>query len=394
MKPGLHHSFAATNPCHVYDLALALHELGGLGCYYSGYPRWRLRPPEGFPLRVRSARTLVTYAMQRWPERWRIRDDRMFRWQDAGFDAAVARLLEGEGSIHGLPGQCLRIFEKARAIGMRPILNHAQGPLHQQRALVAHEYARHGRDLAAEQPLPPAYEERLRREMELAGGHCVASTVVRDQLITEGVPAEAIRVVPYGADERLFPKRAATPGGPFRLCFAGRQSLRKGIHYLLKALEAVDSTDWELHCFGMEFAETASDFAAYRGRARVIQRGSLPQAELARAFHEMHLLVLPSVEEAFGLVVVQALQAGVPCLLSDRVGAGDLVREGQTGSIVPFGDVAAMAAALQHWEAHRITVPDTFPWSACARQLLDAGAQPFKACQGQEESGLTQGPHR
>lgn len=365
------HSFAATNPCHVYDLALALAEMGALGTYYSGYPRWRLRPPEGFPLRVRAGRTLVTYGMQRLPEALRIRDDRVFRWQDRGFDRAVAGILEGEGYLHGLPGQCAALFGKAREAGLRPVLNHAQGPLAQQRALVAREYARHGRDLGAELPLPASYEARLAEEMERAEFHCVASTVVRDQLIAEGVDPAAIWVVPYGADSSLFPKRGETPGGPFRICFAGRQSLRKGIHYLLKALESVDSRDWELHCFGMEFSETAADFRAYGGRARVIQRGSLPQAELARALQEMHVLVLPSVEEAFGLVVVQALEVGVPCVVSDRVGAKDLIRDGATGSIVPFGDVAGFAAALQRWEADRITVPDSFPWSACARRLLE-----------------------
>jgi glycosyltransferase involved in cell wall biosynthesis len=364
------HSFAATNPCHVYDLALALWEREALGWYYSGYPRWRLKPPAGFPLRSRSWRTVLTYAMQRWPERFRIADDRMFRWQDAGFDRAVAKILAGQGTIHGLPGQCERIFERAREIGMITVLNHASGPVEQQRKLIRPEYRRAGLDLEALAPLPDAYRRRIRREHELAQYHCVASTVVRDQLVADGISPDRIWVVPYGADPQLFPKREATPGGPFRICFAGRQSLRKGIYYLLSALEEVDSDGWELHCFGMEFSETIPDFKAYGGGAKIIQRGSLSQPELARALREMHALVLPSAEEAFGLVVVQALEVGVPCVVSDRVGAKDLIREGQTGSIVPFGDAAALGAALKTWEANRITVPDHFPWAACAEKLV------------------------
>jgi len=87
------HSFAATNPCHVYDMALALWELDGLGTYYSGYPRWRLKPPPGFPIVVRPLRTLVTYGMQKLPEALRIHDNLMFRWQDEGFDRAAAAAL-------------------------------------------------------------------------------------------------------------------------------------------------------------------------------------------------------------------------------------------------------------------------------------------------------------
>ena len=364
------HVFAATNPCHVFDLALALHGRAALGAYISGYPRWRLRPPADFPLVERTWRTLLTYGMQRLPERLRIADDVMFRWQDAGFDAAAAGALRGTGWVHGIPGQCQRLIERAGRLGMRRILNHASGPLEQQRALIAPEYRRAGLDLEKLAPVPPAYLERLQRERALADFHCVASTVVRDQLVADGVESGRIWVVPYGADQQLFTKRAAVPDGPFRICFAGRQSLRKGIHYLLKALEQRPSAGWELHCFGMTFRESAGDFERYVGGARVIQRGSLPQRELAEAFRQMHVLVLPSAEEAFGLVVVQALQSGVPCIVSDRVGAKDLVREGETGSIVPFGDTDALADALEYWSSRRENVPDVFPWADSAGLLL------------------------
>lgn len=371
------HSFAATNPCHVYDMALALWEKQALGSYYSGYPRWRLKPPPGFPIRTRVFRTLVTYSMQRLPESLRLNDDRMFRWQDAGFDQAVANALEGEGYIHGIPGQCREIFRRARSLGLKTILNHASGPIEQQRAMIAPEYKRVGLDLEALAPLPAFYAQRLLEERELADIHCAASSVVRDQLVADGVALDRIWVVPYGADNSLFPKRTCLPDGPFRICFAGRQSLRKGIHYLLKALESVDSSGWELHCFGMEFKESARDFAEFRGGARVIQRGSLSQRELAAAFREMDVLVLPSAEEAFGLVVVQALESGLPCIVSDRVGAKDLIQDGETGSIVPFADHEALAAALLDWRGKRLIVEDHFPWSACADTLLLQAGQSF-----------------
>ncbi|NBD37233.1 MAG: glycosyltransferase [Verrucomicrobia bacterium] len=365
------HSFAATNPCHVYDLALALGEMGALGTYLSGYPRWRLRPPAGFPLRSRSWRTLVTYGLQRFPEFLRPADDAVFRWQDRGFDKAASALLPEEGFLHGLPGQCRALFRAARQRSLPTVLNHAMGPLEQQRKLVAPEYERAGLSLEKQVPLPAHYLDRLQEERELADWHCVASTVVRDQLVADGMPREKIWVVPYGADGRLFAKRDCVPKGPFRICFAGRQSLRKGIHYLLQALKETDSTGWELHCFGMTFRETAADFASYGGRATVRQRGSVAQAELAKELRQMDVLVLPSAEEAFGLVVVQALQVGVPCIVSERVGAKDLLREGETGEVVPFGNPAALADALRRWARQRRTVPDAFPWTQSAEKLLE-----------------------
>ncbi|MCC5806360.1 MAG: glycosyltransferase family 4 protein [Opitutales bacterium] len=368
-------SFAATNPCHVYDLAVALRALGVGGMYYSGYPRWRLRPPPGFAMRAASFRTLVTYGLQRLPERWRPPNPRLFQWQDTGFDRRVARMLEPVDFIHGLPGQCLRTFQESRKLGVRTVLNHASGPLRQQLALIEPEYARAGLE-------PPLREDRsadlLRRidaEMELADFHCVASTVVREQLLREGVAEDRIWVVPYGADPARFPKSGRIPDGPFRICFAGQLSLRKGIHYLLKALEAAGRSDWEARFFGPPMAETEGDFAAYGGSVPLRRMGAVSQADLGRAFAEASLLVLPSAEEAFGLVVVQALEAGVPCVVSDRVGAKDLVRHRENGSVVPFGDVGALAQELLWWAGNPRRVPDHYGWEPCAGELRRVSAR-------------------
>lgn len=369
------HQFVATNPCHVYELALGLHARGALGRYYSGYPRWRLAGvPDEFPLVERSWRTLLTYGLQRLPERLRPEDSKTFRWQDAGFDRAVAGdLEEGEGYLHGIPGQCLACFEAAAGRGLVRVLNHASGPLGQQRALVEAEYRRVGMDLARAQPLPREWEARLAAEMALAEYHCVASTVVRAQLLAEGVAAERIWVVGYGADPVRFRRRERAPEGRYRIGFVGRRSLRKGIHYLLEALARVGGADWELHLYGMPLAETAADFSGYRGAARIVEHGAVSQAALAEAMRELTVLVLPSVEEAFGLVVVQALSVGVPCLVSDRVGAKDLIREGENGAIFPFGDVEALAACLRDWEVRRVNVEGDYGWEGPVAALLAAG---------------------
>ncbi len=367
-------SFAATNPCHVYDLAVALRTLGVGGMYYSGYPRWRLRPPQGFAMRAASFRTLVTYGLQRIPERWRPPNSRLFQWQDTGFDRRVAGMLEPADFIHGLPGQCLRIFERARRLGVRTVLNHASGPLRQQLALIAPEYARAGLASPLREDRSAALLRRIDAEMELADFHCVASTVVREQLLREGVAEDRIWVVPYGADPARFPKSGRIPAGPFRICFAGQLSIRKGIHYLLKALEAVGRRDWEACFYGPPMAETEGDFSAYGGAVPLRRMGAVSQAELGRAFAEASLLVLPSAEEAFGLVVVQALEAGVPCVVSDRVGAKDLVRHRENGSVVPFGDVGALVGELLWWAQNPRRVPDHYGWDPCAAALKRVSA--------------------
>ena len=363
-------SFAATNPCHLYDMALALHAQGRLGSFLCGYPRWRLKAPAGFPHIPVGWRTVAVYAWRRLPLWARPHEQRLFRWQDVDFDRKAARHLPETGVVHGIPGQCLALFQAARERGLTTVMNHASGPLEQQARMVEPEYVRAGVPFSRGQLYPAWWLERIAEEMTWTDYHCVASTVVKAQLVADGVAPDDIVVVPYGAHPAVFPKRTTPPPAQPRILFAGQLTLRKGLHYLLGALERVGSPDWTLDCYGPLSDETTMDFERYAGDTPVHRHGPLPQSELAQAMARSTLLVLPSAEEAFGLVVAQALQVGIPCLVSDRVGAKDLIVEGENGSIVPFGDRDALAAALTHWTEHPTTITETFDWTRPAETMI------------------------
>ena len=377
-------SISATNPCHLYDLARALHAQHALGRYYSGYPRWKLRPPANFPLTTRSARTLLTYGTLRLPTTLRPAPHRLFRWQDAGFDRSVADALEGDPaqSLHAMPGQALATFRAARHHGITPVLNHASGPVRQQLALVREEYRRAGVEPARHHGFDAAYFARENEEYALAGYHCVASNIVRRQLVADGVPSDRIWVVPYGADTETFypPEKSGGRDGT-KIVFAGQLSLRKGLRIAFPAVEhARRHAPFHFHLYGPTSSEIRSTLAPWTAASWVHLHGPAPQKQLAEVFRSAAMLVLPSFEEAFGLVIVQALNCGLPCIVSDRVGAGDLIEHRRNGSIVPAGDSSALAEEILWWSEH----PDAFnyrpfDWHGPARQLLHLS--PSTPCQ-------------
>jgi glycosyltransferase involved in cell wall biosynthesis len=272
-----------------------------------------------------------------------------------------------------MPGQALHTFRAAKCFGYSTVLNHATGPAREWVRIMRPEYERVGLRLEKECPYDAAYFAREAEEYALADFHCAASTVVRDQLVGLGIPEERIWVVPYGADTnaRVF-QRAQNPSPPpfFRILFAGQISLRKGIRTLLDALTLANRAHWKMDFIGARSSETAKDIAAYRGATPLNFHGALPQQRLARAMRESSVLVLPSLEEGFGLVVPQALNCACPCIVSDRVGGRDYVRHRGNGSIFPVGDAAALAAELAWWEAHPARPVENFTWTPGARTLI------------------------
>ena len=367
-------SFSATNPCHMWPTARAVAQEGALSLYYSGYPAWKIADANAAQLRCSSFRTNIVYGLLKYAHAaLRPSARQLFTWQDQGFDRGVGAHLEPCDFIHAMPGQALHTFRAAKKLGIRTLLNHATGPAREWVRIMRPEYERTGMRLEKECPYDAAYFVREDEEYALADFHCAASTVVRDQLAASGIPDERIWIMPYGADTnaRVFHRAEHAKAPPiFRILFAGQISLRKGIRTLLDALTLAKSAHWKMEFIGSRSSETEKDIAAYKGATPLIFHGTMPQEQLARAMRDSSVLVLPSLEEGFGLVIPQALNCGCPCIVSERVGGRDYVRHRENGSVFPVGDAAALAAELEWWESNPARPRENFTWTEGARTLI------------------------
>jgi glycosyltransferase involved in cell wall biosynthesis len=109
--------------------------------------------------------------------------------------------------------------------------------------------------------------------------------------------------------------------------------------------------------------------------------GMKPESpDLADAFAAADLFLLPSRHEPFGIVVLEAWSAGLPVVVSDAGGLGELVRPGVDGLLAPTGDGDAFAHAVATVlamsrrgadlaEAGRRRVLQDYTWTAVARRL-------------------------
>lgn len=96
--------------------------------------------------------------------------------------------------------------------------------------------------------------------------------------------------------------------------------------------------------------------------------GFLNQSAISEAYAAADALVLCSEGETWGLVVNEAMAAGLPAVVSDRVGcADDLIRDGETGYVYPCGAVPALTAILGRCAA---AVPALSRMGKAARRLV------------------------
>ncbi|HST28679.1 MAG TPA: glycosyltransferase [Rudaea sp.] len=176
---------------------------------------------------------------------------------------------------------------------------------------------------------------------------------------------DKVRVVPLGLPETITSDAATStniqwPAPGLRLLGVGRLSYFKGFDVLLRAFAQVPEASLVL-IGGGECADSLRALAAQlRIETRVHFAGRLDmdaagQALLESAYTNADVFCLPSTEraESFGLVLLEAMRAGKPVIASDIPGSGVgfVVRDGETGMLVPPNDADALAAALRRLAA-------------------------------------------
>lgn len=286
------------------------------------------------------------------------------RW----FDLWAARRIEARAFdlVVGYEAGCARTFEAARRRGVRTLLDAASVHHNSQDRWRAPEDPRwlHRRIIAVKD-----------REIRSADRILVASTVAAISYREAGVPEAALRVAPLGVDLETFRPRGRSEGSNFRLLFAGKPTRTKGFDLLLGAFDFLRQSglDCSLRVAGQGQWEEPLPAE--------VEIGSVPHDRLAEVYSAVDLLVLPSRFDGFAMVVSEALACGTPVVVSDRVGAGDLVREGVNGWVVEADSVDRLRERLdwciRHPEAVRALRPacrgsvERHGWDVYSRRVVE-----------------------
>lgn len=206
--------------------------------------------------------------------------------------------------------------------------------------------------------LPAGLDESSGYPLVLRAARAVITTSewARRQLRETGY-AEPGRVVaaPPGVDQAL--PVVASPSGARLRCVAALLP-HKGQDVLLDALRRIRALDWTCDLLGaadldVAFTRGLHDQARTSGispRVRFLE--PRPATRTRELYDGADLLVVPSLTESYGMVVTEAIACGIPVVAADTGGISEAMGTGDSrrpGLLVPPGDAAGLAEALEAW---------------------------------------------
>ncbi len=302
-------------------------------------------------------------------------------------DFVVSRRVEALAGnidvIHTWPLGALRTLEVANRLGIVTVLERPNAHTRFAYEAVERECER------LRVPLPRRHEHAyqpdvLRKEeaeYRLATRLLCPSEFTLRTFLDQGFPRHQLARHFYGYDEQIYyPNGAVQRNGSsgLRMLFVGVCAVRKGLHYALEAwLRSPASRDGTFQIAGAFLPAYHQRLITMLSHPSVQVLGH--RRDIASLMRCSDVLVLPSIEEGFGLVCTEAMGSGCVPLVSEA--CTDICEHNVNALVHPIGDVSALESHITMlWESRSLLARlrarglETAPkitWTAAGRRLLD-----------------------
>ena len=175
--------------------------------------------------------------------------------------------------------------------------------------------------------------------------------------------------------------------GKFKILFVGRHIERKGICYLIESAKMLPADKFEIRIVGVgDLTEKLKQQALQY--PHVVFTGKLSPEDLAHEYRTANVFVLPAIvdhkgdTEGLGVVLIEAMELGLPVVASNVGGIPDVVVDGDSGILVPEKDPEALANAFKRLasdralvmsllEGARKRIAECFTWNGIIKRQIE-----------------------
>lgn len=316
---------------HHFEVARELFKKNQLNKIICGYPWFKLKH-EGVDKDKIISLSLITI-LTRFIKVRKITDF-LNDYQSKKIDLEAGKFLDNSNVFIGLSTCGLKTGIEAKKRGIVYICERSSAHIKYQNEILKREYEKLK---LSYQPIP---KERIEREIDEYNESdfiLVPSSFVKKTFENYGY--SKAKVLKFGSNlSSFYPiKQIKKDDRAFEILFVGQISIQKGIHYLLEAFKKFKHPFKKLHIVGSKTQDNKYFFNKFIDKDIIIH-GHMNHLNLNKLMNQCHVIVLPSIQDGFGLVVSQAAAAGCPSIVSENTGAADFVRDSKGGMVVKSGD--------------------------------------------------------
>jgi len=264
--------------------------------------------------------------------------------------AELKRTTNGNHTIFAYSYAAAEIFKFARERGWRTILGQIDPGPAEERIVTD---LQNTSDIKHRkwQPAPKAYWDNWREECSLADRIVVNSQWSKDALLSEGVPAEKLKIIPVAYEswadarsfQRLYP-RAFSAERPLRVLFLGQINIRKGVQQLLDAVQLLKGAPVEFWFVGPLQISVPQDLKLH---PQCRWFGVASRVAVDSYYRDADVFILPTLSDGFGLTQLEAQSWKLPVIASRY--CGEIVRDGFNGVLLDEVSGEAIANVLREF---------------------------------------------
>jgi glycosyltransferase involved in cell wall biosynthesis len=320
---------------------------------------------------------------------------RAFALHDYIVARRLKRLAGHVDIVHGWSQGSRRTFAVAAEMGIPTVLERPNAHTRFAYEVVQRECERLGVSL------PPGHEHQHNEDILRIEEHefdqayrllCPSDFVVQTYLARGFSPERLARHI-YGFDEKMYVPGTQHPeaGRGLNMLFVGVCAVRKGVHFALEAwLKSSAHRTGTFRIAGEFLPSYAEKLGAMLSHPSVQVLGH--RTDVPQLMRESDILVLPSIEEGFGLVCTEAMGSGCVPLVSDA--CTDLCRHMENAVVHHVGDVDALTSQISMVNDDRVLLSrlrstglkelHNLTWTSAGRQLLNVYCQTISAYESEK----------
>ncbi len=193
------------------------------------------------------------------------------------------------------------------------------------------------------------------RRLSLVNAHSIIATTkytAKKCSNSNKIPIKNFHIIPLCAEP--FQKEGKSTFelyGKFPILFVGRLMVSeqyKGLDVLIKAISILQkkNLDVSLHVIGDGDDRDSMELKSKKLK-NIFFYGRVSDHQLQSSYKSSKLFVMPSKGEGFGIVFLEAMRYGVPCIGGKHGGSPEVIKNGETGFLVKYGDIKNLAQKIE-----------------------------------------------